>query len=189
MSLVSVLWGVALLSIIAAAFLSSGSTSHRIARHSIEVAQVDAIAEAGVTYAALSLLNGRLDRRWRTDGVAQGFEFLGTPVSVSIQDELGRIDVNYADGALLARALQAAGLEGQAASVLADRILDWRELNPGRRLNGASEQDYRSAGGAYLRRKGPFQSLAELKLVTGMTPDLYRRVEPARHSVFGKPVL
>lgn len=102
-----------------------------------------------------------------------------TAVSISIQDELGRIDINHADGALLARVFQAAGLENQAASALVDKVLDWRDSTPLKRLNGANAQDYRAAGSTSLPRKGPFQSIDELKLVLTMTPDLFRRVEPA----------
>ena len=179
MSLVTVLWGIALLSIVAMSFLSSGSASYRIARNSVEVAQVDAIAEAGVVRAVLSLLDSLPDGRWRTDGVARRLELGGIPVSVSIQDELGRIDINHADGTLLVRVFQAAGLDNQAASALVDKVLDWRDSNPLKRLNGADAQDYRVAGSSSLPRKGPFQSIDELKLVMGMTPDLFRRVEPA----------
>lgn len=179
MALVSVLWGVALLSIIAAAFLSSGNLSYRSARNSIEVAQVNAIVEGAVACVVLALLNVRPDRRWRTDGVTQEAEFSGIPVSVSVQDELGRIDINHADAPLLARAFQAAGLDSLAASALTDKILDWREPNSRRRLNGANEQDYRTAGSAVMPRRGPFQSLDELKLVMTMTSNIFRRVEPA----------
>jgi general secretion pathway protein K len=48
-----------------------------------------------------------------------------------------------------------------------------------KRLNGATSQDYHAAGFAYGPRNGPFQSVDELKLVMDMTPELFRRVEPA----------
>jgi general secretion pathway protein K len=179
MALVSVLWGITLLSIIAAAFLSSGNLSYRSARNSIEAAQLNAIVEGTVARVVLTLLSARPDRRWRTDGVAQETEFSGIPVSVSIQDELGRIDINHADAALLARVFQVAGLDSRAAGSLTDKILDWREPNSRRRLNGANEQDYRTAGSTVMPRRGPFQSLDELKLVMTMTSDIFRRAEPA----------
>ena len=98
---------------------------------------------------------------------------------VRIQDELGRIDLNHADGSLLAGLLRSAGLDAEAADRLVDKILDWRTSGPGRRLNGAKGEDYRAAARAYRPRNGPFQSLDELKLVMDMTPNLFERVEPA----------
>jgi general secretion pathway protein K len=179
MALIAVLWGVALLSIIATTFLWSGSVSYRVARNSIETAQVDAIAEAAVARAAISLLTSRSDLRWRVDGVAYSFNFGGEVGKISIQDELGRIDLNHADRGLLLGLFQSVGLGVEAASRLVDKILDWRESGLARRLNGATTQDYRAAGHAYLPRNGAFQSVDELKLVMDMTPELFRRVEPA----------
>jgi general secretion pathway protein K len=179
MALIVVLWGVALLSVIATSFLTSGGTSYRIARQAIDVAQVDAIGEGAVARAVLALADARAEPRWRVDGSTQRIELFGLAIGISIQDELGRIDINHADGALLARVFRAAGLDEDGSARLTDKILDWRDTNPGRRLNGANAQDYRAAGYSHAPRKGAFQGVDELKLVMGMTPDLYRRVEPA----------
>jgi len=46
-------------------------------------------------------------------------------------------------------------------------------------LNGAKEPEYRAAGYPYVPRNGPFQSIDELELVMGMTPELYQRIESA----------
>ena len=54
MALIAVLWGIALLSIIATSFLSSGAMSYRMAHNAIDVAKVDAIGEAMVARAVLS---------------------------------------------------------------------------------------------------------------------------------------
>src|SRR5262249_21135882 len=64
-------------------------------------------------------------------------------------------------------------------SRLVDKILDWRDSNGLKHLNGATAEDYRAAGLAYRPRSGPFQSVDELQLVMDMTPELFRRVEPA----------
>jgi general secretion pathway protein K len=101
MALLSVLWGIALLSIVAASFLSAGGVSYRLAHNAVEIARTDAVAEAAVNRAVLAMFDQRLDRRWRTDGVAQALNFDGTSLKISIQDELGRIDLNHADASLL----------------------------------------------------------------------------------------
>jgi general secretion pathway protein K len=179
MPLAFVIWGIGLLSTIAVSLLWSGSVSYQLVRNVTEVAQLDATVEATINRAVLGLLDPRYDRRWRVDGVAQEFSFAGERVTVAIQDELGRIDLNHADGALLVGLFQSVGLDSSAASWLVDKILDWRDSSGLKRLNGAATQDYRTAGFAYGPRNGPFQSVDELKLVMDMTPELFRRVEPA----------
>jgi general secretion pathway protein K len=189
MALLSVLWGIALLSIVAVSFLSAGGVSYRLAHNALEIARTDALAEAAVNRAVLGLLDTQPDRRWRTDGIAQAFNFDGASLKISIQDELGRIDLNHADGSLLIGLFKSIGLDAQAASKLVAKILDWRDANPSKRLNGAKEQDYRMSGHAYRPRNGAFQSVHELKLVMDMTPELFRRVEPALTVYSGRPFI
>jgi general secretion pathway protein K len=188
-ALVSVIWGVALLSVIAVSFLWTGNASRRLARNGFDVAQIEAVAEAAINRAVLGLLEPRPEARWRADGTPYEFSFDGARIEVQIQDELGRIDLNRADGSVLISLLQSAGLDPRSASSLVDKILDWREASPFKRLNGAKERDYRDAGYAYRPRNGAFQSLDELKLVMGMTPELFRRVEPALTIYSGRPTL
>jgi general secretion pathway protein K len=179
MPLAYVIWGIGLLSYIAVSLLWSGNVSYRLARNVTEAAELEATFEATINRAILGLLDGRYDRRWRVDGVAQEFIFGGARVRVAIQDELGRIDLNHADGVLLIGLFQSVGLDSFSASRLVDKILDWRDSSGLKRLNGATAEDYRAAGLAYGPRNGPFQSVDELKLVMDMTPELFQRVEPA----------
>jgi general secretion pathway protein K len=189
MALTSVLWGIGLLSIVSVSFLWGSTISYRLARNSVELSQIDAVAEAAVNRAALSLLDQRPESHWRTDGVAYSFGFGGASLKVSIQDELGRIDLNSADTPLLSGLFRSAGLDAVAADRLVDKILDWRDLSPAKRLNGAKDREYQAAGFGYRPRNGPFQSVDELKLVMDMTPDLFRRVEPAITVYSGRPLI
>ena len=187
MPLLSVLWGLALLAAIATSFISAGSTSYRLARNALEAMQVDVAAEAAVNRAVLGLFDPNPQTRWRTDGVPRMIDFEGTRMQVRVQDELGRIDLNNADGMLLIALFQSVGLDPQAASALVDKILDWRDSGTLKRLNGAKDPEYRAAGLPYRPRNGPFQSVDELKLVLGMTPELFRRVVPALTVYSGRP--
>jgi general secretion pathway protein K len=174
---------------IAVSFLSTGNVSYAISLTSLDSAQRQAAAEAGLVRAVLGLLDPRAERRWRVDGVAQDLVLGQTKMRIAVQDELGRIDLNQADQALLSGLFQSVGLGAPAAMSLVDKILDWRDANPGRRLNGAKDRDYRAAGYAQGPRNGPFQSVDELQLVMGMSKELYQRVEPALTVYSGRPFL
>src|SRR5258707_13866262 len=126
MPVVSVLWGLGLLTAIATSLLWYGNVSYSLAHNDLEMASINVTVEAGVNRAIDALLDPRPDRRWRTDGATQRFEFNGASIKVSVQDELGKIDLNQADAPLLARLLQSAGLDPDSASNLAANVVDWR---------------------------------------------------------------
>jgi general secretion pathway protein K len=189
MPVVSVLWGLGLLAAIALSLLWNGNMAYSLARNSVEAASVNLIAEAGVSRGVAGLLEPRSDRRWRTDGGTRNFEFDGTNIKISVQDELGKIDLNQAEVSLLTNLLRSAGLEPGAASALADKVVDWRTANSLKHLNGAKEQDYRALGSGYRPRNGPFQSVDELMLVMDMTAALFKRIEPALTVYSGRQFL
>jgi general secretion pathway protein K len=179
MPIVSVLWGIGLLTIVSVSMMWSSNVSYRLARNVIETANSNALFEAAINRAVLALIEPGRDRRWRTDGTPQTFEFNGAPIKVSIQDELGRIDLNRADVELLAGLFRSTGLDEQASVGMVDKILDWRSSGNLKHLNGAKADDYRLAGYSNRPRNGPFQSVGELMLVMNMTPALFKRIAPA----------
>jgi len=189
MFLAYALAGVGLLAAIAVSFLSMSNTSYRLSHNVLQVAQTEAAMDAAITRAVLGLLDPRPERRWRVDGVPQEFTFADVKVRIAIQDELGRIDLNHADRSLLTGLFQSAGLGVVAASGLVDKLLDWRDAGQGRRPSGAKEPEYRAAGLAHAPRNGPFQSVEELKLVMGMTPELFRRIQTALTVYSGRQFL
>src|SRR2546423_2942099 len=73
MAILYVVWGVGLLAMIAVSFLSTGNVSYALSRTSLDSAQQQAAAEAGLARAVLGLLDPRPEGRWRVDGVAQPF--------------------------------------------------------------------------------------------------------------------
>lgn len=188
MPVVHVLWVVALLAIIAGVLMPTGKTAVHQAHNAIDEIRIAAVAEAAFNRAALSLLEARPEARWRVDGVPQTFTFDGTAVQVTIQDEAGRIDLNQAEETLISNLLRSTGMDAWSAAALVDCIIDWRSTGSTRRLNGAKDAEYRAAG-RNGPRNGPFQSVGELKLVLGMTPELFRRIEPALTVYSGRPAI
>lgn len=177
LALVTVLWGLIILSAIAVAMLSTSQVSSRLAAAGTARAQAQALADAALNRAVLGLLDPRVGRRWRVDGVARSAVFKDREVRVTIQDEYGKIDINMASREILQHMFVAAGETTDSADALADSVLDWREKGDLKRLNGAKASDYAAAGYNYVPRDGPFQTIDELKLVMGMTPGLFRKLE------------
>ncbi len=189
-ALISVLGVLLVLSIIATGLVSLALTTKRISRTERTQLEAAAIMEAAVSRAIAGLLDPRLEQRWRVDAVPRVFKFADKDVTVTIQDELGRIDLNAADGPVLANLLRAVGgLDAAAADALADKIMDWRESDGLRHLNGATKADYLVAGKPYAPRENPFQSVDEVKLVLTMTEAVYARIAPALTVYTGRPNL
>ncbi|GGF51395.1 hypothetical protein GCM10011611_67330 [Aliidongia dinghuensis] len=176
-ALVSVLWGLVIVSLIAAMMLSSARVSYRQAAFSVAEAQRRADADAATVRAVLGLLDSRVDHRWRIDGVPQTWAFDGRVLRFAIEDEGGKIDLNASGDFAIRQLLKAVAPQ---ANGLADKILDWRDQKGDlHRLQGATGADYAAEGRDYRPRGGPFQSVDELKLVLGMTPEIFDRLAPA----------
>ncbi len=177
-ALVLVLWAVALLTVIAGGFAFSMRTSSLLARNQAASAQAEALADAGIQRAIYELLKPLNDvQRWKGNGETHRWEFSGTNIDITLQDISGKIDLNSASDDLLRGLLKSAGLSDEKSDALLDAILDWRDADKLRRLNGAEENDYRAAGMKYMPANAPFTTVDELRRVLGMTPELYARLE------------
>ena len=181
-TLVPVLWTVTLLALIVTLFLSSVRTHTQITANSVDLAHAQALAETGITLGVLDLLasTGQLPHQRRYP--------MGQPVScvagsdgvvtVEIDDEGGKADLNFADTMLLQRIFTGLGYSRADASRFADTIADYRDSDDLRRLNGAEAADYHRAGLAYGPANGPFTATEELGQVLGLPRELVARLLP-----------
>ena len=178
-ALVLVIWLATLLAVVASSFIFAARTDALVIRNSLSLARAEAIADAAVQRAVFEVY--RIDNApdaWRRDGSARLWAFDGAAVKVEMRDESARIDLNSASDALLRGLLVSTGLADEDANRLLDAILDWRDPDALKRLNGAEESDYRAAGLAWRPANAPFQAVEELQLVLGMRPEIYRRIAP-----------
>lgn len=171
-ALVSVLWVLAILSVMAAAALSTGRLFAILERNNVRTALADSVADAGVARAVLGLLDNRPEFRWRADGMPQTFAFAGGPVQVTVQDELGKFDLNAIDESQFKSLFMSGGLADEAADKLAARAVAWR--------SEASQSSSASPPSkTHTPRYGPYQSVDEIKLLDGMTAEVFQTIEPA----------
>ncbi len=178
-ALLIVLWVVALLSIVAASLAFSMRTETTLAHDLVAQAQARALAEAGVYRGILELYNRDRLRRWRGDGSPHRVRLAGVPITVSLQDEAGKIDLNSAQRGLLDALFRVSGIEDDRRDALLDAIEDWRDPDSLRRLNGAEDQEYEAAGRTHGAKDAAFNTVEELQQVLGVTPRLFKRLRPA----------
>lgn len=167
------------MSMVAVSVIASSRSQAAWASSLSERARAEALADGGIYLAIAAVLNSRSMPKWRFDATPYKTYIAVHEVTVSIQDERGKIDLNTASDMLLKGIFQTCGLSPDASAQMVSRIVDWRTPGILHRLNGAKAEQYRAAGYGYEPRGGPFQSVSELRLVLGMTPTLYGCVQPA----------
>lgn len=177
-ALVAVLWGVSILSLLAAAIIAAAQFSARSAGEEWSRAKLEAAAEAGIVRGLIAIADGREDGSRQVAGAGHAFEFNGHRIAIEIEDELGKIDLNAADRSIFERLFRLAGADQDLAARLADQTLDWRTPGDLRSLHGASTSDYAAANLPYVSRDGPFQTVDELRLLLSMTAEIFRSVRP-----------
>ena len=121
-ALVAVLWAVLLMALMVGTLTGESRLERHIARNLSDRAQAVALADAGVAHALLILTSDAPNRVWRFDGGAHALSFGGETVEVAIQDERGKVDLNFAPTPILQRLFSEAGLDPAAARDLTDRL-------------------------------------------------------------------
>lgn len=185
-ALISVLWVVALLSLMAKSFITESRTETQLTRNHIDNATARVLADGGVHRAIARVRQQLKISEAVFDGRRMRVPADGGTLHVAIQDESGKIDLNAAPDALVEQLFASAGAEPEVSSALTDAIADWRDGDSLRRLNGAEDTAYRQADKPYQAKDGPFASVEELRLVHGMTPMLFTQVAPALTVYSGK---
>lgn len=174
--LVVVLWVSALLVLLAGSFTFGVQTETRLAtfyRHQVEAR---AVAQAAVAFYG-ALLADEIERQQLPfNGQPLEWFFEGREVSVRITDTSGLVDLNQAPRDLLVRALQWAGVPPGGGDAVVDSLLDWRDTDNLRSLNGAEDSDYFVAGIAAGAKDEAFEAVEEVGQVLGMDSDVTRRL-------------
>lgn len=195
--LVYVVWIVLLLSVFAAGVGSQAHAALELSDRLLAQLRARYIARGAVHYAARLLAldpspsADNLSEPWADAPamfgqhplVSGGFIVTGQPQEGSaargVLDEDRRMNLNVAPVEVLARLVeQAGGVPRDEARQIADAIEDWRDADSDERSFGAEDYYYRSLPEAYDCKDGPFENAEELRLIRGVSSQLYRRLEP-----------
>jgi general secretion pathway protein K len=99
-------------------------------------------------------------------------------LAVKAQDANGMLSVTTIKTLPLKRLLTNFGVDSQNADIFIDSILDWIDQDDFTRINGAEKQWYSSQGFNYEPRNYQIQNKEELKLIRGLSPEIYSKIEP-----------
>ena len=177
-ALILVLWLTVLLTVIATGFAYSMRTEALATRNAVALTQMRALADGAVSRVAFELMRPRtVAETWASDGGVHYWEEGGATIAANAVDESGKIDLNAVPDALLKNFFQtAAGVDSDTAARLVDAVGDWKDADELRRPQGAEAPEYQAAGLSYKPANAPFETVAELQRVLGMTPALYAAV-------------
>ncbi|HEV2040264.1 MAG TPA: hypothetical protein VGT81_09495 [Casimicrobiaceae bacterium] len=177
-ALILVLWLTILLTVIGGSFAYGMRNEALAARNSLSLAQARALADGAIYRTVFELMRPRtLADLWSADGTIHVWDENGSRIAVRALDESGKIDLNTAPDGLIKSLLQtAAELDADTAGRLVDVIGDWKDIDDLRRPNGAEAPDYQAAGLNYKPANAPFEAVAEVQRVLGMTPAVYGRI-------------
>lgn len=177
-ALIIVLGLIVLLSTIAAGHARNVHSEIRLAMLHYQSAKARTLAEAGIQLAIYSLLQRSNDNRWSVNGTINRLDFGGSEVNVALRDATGLVDLNFADASLLQVLFSVAVDDIQQQEKLVGALLDWRDPDDLTRLNGAEDDDYRTAGFPWTAHDGAFSSIEELRYLIGMTPQKFAAIAP-----------
>lgn len=177
-ALLMVLWGLIVLGLMAASFLRETRVGTTLAHNIAENAKAEALAEAGVQRAVLGLLDSDGRTAWRADGRLYRFALGDGTMTIQVQDEGGKIDLNHAPADMLTALFQSTGSNPEAARALADAVLDYVDRDNDRRPAGAEDSDYATSGRTGGAKDAPFDRKEELMNVLGMNRRVYEAIAP-----------
>lgn len=187
-ALVLVLWLTMLLATLIVAFAMTAGVESLQGKVLSKGAAAQEVARAGVEYALVRVAEQNPALQWLPDGRPYRWNYVGNQLEIRIVDETGKVDLNQVDAQFLGSLIRAVGGERESSDRIAAAIIDWRDTDPLTQPNGGAEDpDYAAAGLPYGAKDAPFESVAEVEQVLGMTPELYARLEPSLTLYSGRP--
>ena len=181
--LIALLWILVALSAIAMSFSREGFVEVAAARNARDLSDAYYIARAGISITVYQLLQKRfLPRVQQVDlsgppdpldlGRVTGSFGDGT-YDVEVQDESGKINLNFVAEDQLRALCEAVGINRRDADIITDSVMDWRDVDNLHRMNGAEDDYYQTLRPPYRAKNGRMDTVEELLLVRGVTPDYY----------------
>ncbi len=186
-----VLWIVTILTVVVLEFSFAMRTEVNITRNFKEELQLYHMAQGGIQRGIAELIlkhDPRVQqlkktmqveevateqKDWVPDGRPYVIPFDQGECELRIMSEAGKININTISETTLRKVIGNLGLEAEKRDVVVDSILDWRDPDDFVRVNGAESDYYQSLKEPYRSKNANLDSIEELLLVRGVTPELF----------------
>jgi len=190
-ALIMVLWVIAILTVVVLEFSFAMRTEVNITKNFKEELQLYGIAQGGVQRAIAELIlkhdarsqqliktmkteeGAQEKKEWVPDGRPYTLPFDQGECELRIMSEAGKININTVSEMTLRKLIGNLGLDVDKRDTVVDSILDWRDPDDLIRINGAENDYYQSLKEPYRCKNANLDSIEELLLVKGVTPELF----------------
>ena len=176
------LWAIVILGFIALSFTRNTGIAIKTEITSTERVKNVYAARGACIYATQMLLLPEKKKKdksggpWTPSSESYSVQTGDRDCDVFISDESGKINVNKITEETrgnFIKFLTACKLEELTAETITDSILDWLDEDDLHHVNGAEKDYYATLPEPYEPKNGPFESLEELVLVKGITPQIF----------------
>jgi general secretion pathway protein K len=177
-ALIMVLWVLTILMVLVLSFTYMTRTETDAAISFRDGVAGKFLAEAGIQRAVIEIFyrndtpQTEESKVWRKDGTTYRVDTDNGGCLVSITDESGKVDINRASEVILRGLFRGLGLEEEDADIAVDSILDWKDADDLHRLHGAESDYYMSLPNPYKAKDAGFETLEELIMIRGITPEI-----------------
>lgn len=179
-ALVTVIWGLAIIALLILSFMTTARLQLQTAYNLASATKADFTAEAAMGVAFLALMAERETAGANAapqaphDGAPRFCALDGAAVSVAVEEEAGKLDLNGASPTILRAALIGFGVEARDAEAIANAIVAFRAPPQDRAPTPEQELGERP----FAPKHALFQSALELDQVAAMTPQLFAALLP-----------
>ena len=181
-ALLMVLWVLTILTVMVFSFSYMARTEAYAALSFRQTIEKKFLAEAGIErgMAELFYINSNKgkaivkpgDEVWRTDGRPYKILTENGYYSIGITNEGGKVDINTTSELILRNLLLNLGLNLDDVDIIVDSVMDWKDSDDLHRLHGAEDDYYMSLPNPYKAKNANFETLEELLLVKGLSPEI-----------------
>lgn len=181
-ALIMVLWILTILMVIALSFTTMTRTETLASVSFRQGVEKKFLAEAGIERGIMELIYRSKNKGqtvvlegmelWGIDGSPHTVQLDNGAVTVRILDESGKVDINRTPEVILRNLLGNLGIAMEDVDIIADSIMDWRDADDLHRLHGAEDDYYSSLPTPYKTKNADFETVEELLLVRGVTPEI-----------------
>jgi general secretion pathway protein K len=180
--LIAILWVFVAIAVIALSFSKESFVEVASARNSQSMESSYYAARAGMMGAIYQIIQKRMLPSVQQQGDQEPDPIdLGTVTGkfgnavyrVDVQDDSGRISLNAVQADQLRALADVIKIPQNDADIIVDSIMDWKDANTTPLANGAEDDYYQTLNPPYKAKNKNFDTLEELLLVKGVTPDYF----------------